>query len=597
MRTAVTLASGPLVIGSVAVAVDGVAADAARRPPYQVTPPDLQILVPTNDISIGANPDTGDQQLQFTHITWNAGAGPFVIKPHYSRRTGTATFKQIIYRSRGGAVWRPAFSVPLSVTGVFDPPSDYRYPLTRFTLNVANSDGTPSLTIVATSPKTDYCITSDATVGGVANMGNPYPPQSDCASPNKPLGLSPGYGDQYDQTDNGQPIDLTGVPDGTYVLQATVDPQHIFTESDPNNNVVDTLLQITGNDTGVNVISQTGPASNGPAVLLSGRTAAQSASVYANQTPVGSSSGGRSASAVIVNPWPGETVSGPVPVAASFAPGASPASVQFTLDGRPLGAPVTAKPYAVQWDTRSATAGAHELGALATWADGVSHRAPAVGVVVRNPAPAMTCFVLEAHAGGRGGATVSSAPVRTVGGPTSLLALVVRTGPAATLRRAGTLRGAGVRWRLVRHAHAGRAAVEIWNASTSNAIAGASVTSASPDARDTQRFDVIAMEGVEGIGAAATSSGSAGIPAVRLVTTGDTPALVFAVGSSTRVGPVRHDGWVPTDGWANSAGEASWSVYTNQPTLRAGTVVTAPGPASGSGGWAMASVELEGDGS
>ena len=596
MRAAVMVASAPLVIGSVAVAVDGVAADAARRPPYEVTPPDLQILVPMSAISIGANPDTGDQQLQFTHITWNAGAGPFVIKPHYTHRTGTATFKQIIYKSRGGAAWRPAFSVPLSVTGVFDPPSDYRYPLTRFTLNVANSDGTPSSTIVATSPKTDYCITSDATVGGVANMGNPYPPQSDCTSPNKPLGLSPGYGDQYDQTDNGQPIDLTGVADGTYVLQATVDPQHIFTESDPDNNVVDTLLQISGNDTSVNVISQTGPGSNGPAILTSSRTAAQSSMVYANQMPVTSATGNRSVSAVIVNPWPGETVSGSVPVAASFASGESPISVQFTLDGRPLGAPDTAKPYAVQWDTRRATAGAHELGVVGTWPGGVSHSAPPVDVVVHNPAPAMTCFVLEAHARGKGGATTSSAPVRTVGGPTTLLALVVRNGPGATLRRVGTLRGAGLRWRLVRHAHAGRAAVEIWSASTSNPIAGASVTSASPDSRDTQQFDVIAMEGVEGVGASAASSGSAGAPAVRLVTTGATPALVFAVGGSQHASRVLHAGWVRTDGWTDAA-DTAWSVYTNQPTLHAGTVVTAPGPASGDGGWAMASVELVGDGS
>ena len=62
-----------------------------------------------------------------------------------------------------------------------------------------------------------------------------------------PLGWSVGWGDEYDQTDPGQPIDLTGVPDGTYTLQGTVDPDHVLTESNPTNNVVDTVLQITGN--------------------------------------------------------------------------------------------------------------------------------------------------------------------------------------------------------------------------------------------------------------------------------------------------------------------------------------------------------------
>ena len=584
----------PMLIGSAVVAVEGVAN--AARPPFQITPPDLQILVPTGDISIGVNPDTSDQQLQFTHITWNAGAGPFVIKPHFRRSTGTASFKQIIYKSRGGAVWHPAFSVPLSMPGVFDPPSDYRYPLTRFTLNVANSDGTPSSTVVATSPKTDYCITSDVTVGGVPNMGNPFPPQSNCSSPNKALGLSPGYGDQYDQSDNGQPIDLTGVPDGTYVLQATVDPQHLFTESDPNNNVVDTLLQITGGDTNVNVISQTGPGSNAPAVLMARRVAAQSAAVFANQMPVGSSTSARSAPAVIVNPWPGETVSGSVPVAASFASGVSHTSVQFTVDGRPLGAPVTTKPYAAQWDTRTTAAGPHVLGAVATGPGGVPATAPPVHVVVRNPAPAMTCFVLEWHGGAHGGARVSSPTIHTVGGPTTLLAFVVRHGPAATLRRAGVVRGAGTRWTLVRDAHAGRAAVEIWSASTSALLDGATVTSVSPGSRDTQQLDVIAEEGVQGTGASAAARGSSGAPSVRLTTTADTPSLVFAVGGAWRPGQVHEAGWVRTDGWARSAGPASWAVDTNQPALHAGTVVTAPGPASGAGGWAMASVELVGDG-
>ena len=72
-------------------------------------------------------------------------------------------------------------------------------------------------------------------------------PQANCTDPTKPLGWSVGWGDQYDQTDAGQPIDLTGVPDGTYILHAIVDPQHVLTETDPTNNVTDTKLQISGN--------------------------------------------------------------------------------------------------------------------------------------------------------------------------------------------------------------------------------------------------------------------------------------------------------------------------------------------------------------
>src|SRR5262249_52460050 len=129
------------------------------------TPPDLKILVPTNDISIGTNPSTGHRQLQFTHITWDAGTGPFLIQPKYSAATGMATFTQTIYYSPSPKVWRVDYKVPLAVNGVFDPPSDYRYPLTRFTLNQVGS-GSSVGSQVAMSPKTDYCITADAFVGG-----------------------------------------------------------------------------------------------------------------------------------------------------------------------------------------------------------------------------------------------------------------------------------------------------------------------------------------------------------------------------------------------------------------------------------------------
>jgi hypothetical protein len=183
---------------------------------------------------------------------------------------GTATFVQVIYRSPGpGMGSHPPVrdhTVPLAATGNWDPPSDYNFPLTRFTLNRANADGSPGA-VVAVSPKTDYCITADARVDGVPNTPDEtFIPASNCTDPNAPLGWSVGWGDQYDQTDAGQPIDLAGVPDGTYVLHAIVDPRHLFSESNTANNVTDTLLRITGD--GVTVLSQRNPGTAVPEVKL-----------------------------------------------------------------------------------------------------------------------------------------------------------------------------------------------------------------------------------------------------------------------------------------------------------------------------------------
>ena len=120
-----------------------------------------------------------------------------------------------------------------------------------------------SVPTVATSPKKDYCITGDDFVGGVPNAPNStFIPVSNCTDPMKPLGWSVGWGDEYDQTDSGQPISLKGVADGTYILHALADPDHVISESNSTNQVTDTLLQIGGNGSTVTVLSQTNPVAD-----------------------------------------------------------------------------------------------------------------------------------------------------------------------------------------------------------------------------------------------------------------------------------------------------------------------------------------------
>ena len=292
-------------LAGVMVVAAAVGAATPAAPPRTVTPPDMQIKVPTNLISIGLDPNNDHRMLRFTHQTWDAGTGPFEIDPSYDSTTGIATFVQRIYNSPSPGVWAFDHTAPVAATGVRVPPDDYNFPLTSFTLNSVNPDGSTGGTL-ATSPKSDYCITGDVRLGGVPNTPNQtFIPASNCVDPTKPLGWSVGWADQYDQTDAGQPIDLTGVADGTYVLRGTVDPRHVLTESDPYNNAVDTKLQVTGNS--VTVLSQSNPGTTPPAVAMT-------------------------------SPAAGSTVSGSVPVAAtaSATAPATVASVQFLLDGQSL---------------------------------------------------------------------------------------------------------------------------------------------------------------------------------------------------------------------------------------------------------------------
>ncbi|MEO8592835.1 MAG: Ig-like domain-containing protein [Candidatus Solibacter sp.] len=82
----------------------------------------------------------------------------------------------------------------------------------------------------------------------------------------------------------------------------------------------------------------------------------------------------------------GGTVSGTVSVAATAASAVGLASVQFQLDGTTLGAPVGGggPNFTMQWNTSTATAGAHTLRAVATDTQGQSTPSASVNVVVAN---------------------------------------------------------------------------------------------------------------------------------------------------------------------------------------------------------------------
>ena len=175
--------------------------------------PDLQVLVPTGDLAIFQASSSSPKELEFTHITEDTGAGPLEIRPEYNPATGISQGYQALYSSPSPGVWKFDETVPIVGPMIWDPPSDYIFPLDKFWLyTVASGGGLGNL--VATSPKVLFCMTSDTFVGGVPNTPstNGYP-DSGCSSPTGTLGLSVGWGDEYDQTDEGEDIDISSLPE------------------------------------------------------------------------------------------------------------------------------------------------------------------------------------------------------------------------------------------------------------------------------------------------------------------------------------------------------------------------------------------------
>ena len=558
-RFLIVLGAALLAFGGLGTLVEAPAARAAT-----VTPPDMQIEVPVNAISIGTS--GGVKQLRFTHVTWDAGTGPFEIDPTYNAATGTATFSQALYSSPSPGTWTFDHSVPLPVTGVFDQPDNYQFPLTSFTLNQVNPDGSLGA-VVATSPKKDYCITGDDRVGGVPNTpDSTFIPQNNCTDPTKPLGWSVGWGDQYDQTDPGQPIDITNVPDGAYILRGVVDPQHLLTESNPMNNVTDTVLTISGST--VTVVSQSQPGSTPPTVTMT-------------------------------SPADGSTASGTVTVSATATPvaPATISSVQFLLDGQPLGAPVTSAPYSFAWTVGSTTAGNHTLSARATDSNGNMATAAPITVTVPSggggggggPAPTVDKSVtVTGH-----GAVTMPAFSTTAAGET-LVAFVGSDGPSGGGRQTVTVGGGGLTWTLVKRSNGQSGDAEIWTAQAANTLTNVTVTATPATGGYDEQMTVLSFKGAGGTGASAANSGTSGAPTVNL-TASAAGSLAYATGNDwdRATGRTVGSGQALVAQWIDTgSGDTYWTQDSMAATTGPGQTVTLNDTAPTGDHWNLAAVEV-----
>ena len=303
----------------------------------------------------------------------------------------------------------------------------------------------------------------------------------------------------------------------------------------------------------------------------------------------------------ITNPTAGETVSGKISVAANASDNVAVASVQFLLDGNPLGAPVTTPPYAVTWDTTTVSNSAHTLSAIATDTSGNTATAANVPVTVQNPPPAMTCFVLQASVSVHGHGSVTTSAFGTVALGEVLLAFVGSDGPSGAGKQSVTVSGAGLTWKLVKRANGQSGDAEIWTATAASPLSGVTVTSTPLKSGYDQDLTVVAYEGADGVGASAAASTTGVPPSVSLTTTAPSNevSLVFAVGedytSATNHTPVA--GQVILSQWLDTGtGDTYWSQYTNTPAA-AGTKVTMADTAPTTGQTNFVAVELIGDAS
>ena len=518
--------------------------------------PNIQVLVPTNRISI-AQPTASTRTLDFAHITWNAGAGPLEIRPQYNSATGLALATQALYTLTGPSTWSFVKTVPIVKPMVWDPPTDYRFPLTGFGLYSVGTGGGVG-TLLATSPKVDFCMTPDAFVGGVPNTtASPSPAESNCGNPNGVLGLSVGWGDQYDYTDAGNNIDITNLPNGTYWLRAQADPGNYFTQAGPNQSVTDTEITISG--TNVTVLQQVQPAVTLPAVA-------------------------------ITSPTDSSSVTAPTTFTASVTDPATVTGVQFLLDGLPLGGVLKTAPYTLA--VPSLAPGSHQLSAQATDSNQLTGTAAPISFTVPIQVGA---FKIDQQVTANGHSTVTTGSFSTSVPGEVLVATVGADGPLSPAQTT-TVTGAGLTWSLAARSNTQPGDAEVWTATTTGTLSNVTVSAAAARLGGDLTITVLTIQGAAGIGAVGATSGKAALPAVTLTAQG-TGSLAIGVGNDydKAVGRTPGSGQALASQWIDSAtGDTYWTQYNTAPGPVAGQPITLNDLAPPTNDrWNLAAVEVK----
>lgn len=212
---------------SVGLMLSGQAASAAAEP----RPPDLG-MAPLDDLVVTTS--DGRQLLRFSAMIVNVGAERFELIGSRSSSESEFTVSQRMYDSTGAY---EDVSVGAELVFGGDGHSHWHvkdletYELERLDNGVK----------VGTGAKSGFCF-FDTDPYRLSLPGAPSSPQFDSAGCGEEsalqvaMGLSVGWGDEYEWTLPDQYIDITGLVKGRYRLRATADDLGMFSESDSSNN-------------------------------------------------------------------------------------------------------------------------------------------------------------------------------------------------------------------------------------------------------------------------------------------------------------------------------------------------------------------------
>jgi Lysyl oxidase len=191
--------------------------------------------------------------LRFDQIMANVGEGPLDVR--FSRPAGVQQDEpatQRIYQSVGG--YREISAGTFVWHAVH-----HHYHFTGFAQSVLwHADGAGNrvgTTPASTGRKVSFCIAdTDLDAWGVKGNGPTSYPAPNCLDPDSSSGgteyfkqgMTNGFADRYTWDLPAQYVEASGLSNGLYRLETTVNPEHILLEASYTNNCVVILVQLSG---------------------------------------------------------------------------------------------------------------------------------------------------------------------------------------------------------------------------------------------------------------------------------------------------------------------------------------------------------------
>lgn len=202
-----------------------------------------------------AEEQDADLCLRFDQVIANDGDGPLELRfivPHDDTSTEQDVVQRVYWSDGTG------YFTDRSAGGwEFHPIHDHYHfhALTDSALWAAGERGQRiGSAPVRTGRKVGYCV-ADFLLDAWAQKGNGsrtynapdcfFPASSDAVNDYLVQGITPGFADVYEWFVPDQYIEVSGLPDGMYVLDTIADPENAIAESDETNNCSAVLVRLT----------------------------------------------------------------------------------------------------------------------------------------------------------------------------------------------------------------------------------------------------------------------------------------------------------------------------------------------------------------